>query len=33
LIAQMLAHVDFLEDSIADTYRQVDVLLECSRFY
>jgi transposase len=23
----MLAHVDFLEDSIADTYRQVDVLL------
>ncbi|MCE3556537.1 IS110 family transposase [Pseudonocardia sp. RS11V-5] len=27
LIAQMLAHVDFLEDSIAQTYQQVDVLL------
>ncbi len=27
LIAQMLAHIDFLEDSIADTYHQVDVLL------
>jgi transposase len=27
LIAQMLAHVDFLEASIAETYQQVDVLL------
>jgi transposase len=27
LLAQMLAHVDFLEDSIAETYRQVEVLL------
>ncbi|HET9565983.1 MAG TPA: IS110 family transposase, partial [Mycobacterium sp.] len=27
LVAQMLAHVDFLESSIADTYGQVEVLL------
>ncbi|MBV8997401.1 MAG: IS110 family transposase [Pseudonocardiales bacterium] len=27
LIAQMFAHVDFLEASIAETYLQVDVLL------
>jgi transposase len=27
LIAQMLAHIDFLEASIAETYQQVDVLL------
>jgi transposase len=27
LVAQMLAHVNFLEDPIAQTYRQVDVLL------
>ncbi|HZS22281.1 MAG TPA: IS110 family transposase [Pseudonocardiaceae bacterium] len=27
LVAQMLAHVDFLEASIAQTYQQVDVLL------
>jgi transposase len=27
LLAQMLAHIDFLEASIAETYQQVDVLL------
>jgi len=27
LIAQMLAHVDFLESAIAETYQRVEVLL------